>query len=85
MLEGRARVLGKETGSDFTVNFLRGAREAARLAQVFGVREAWLKSDSPSCGVGRHHSLAGLVEGDGVLAALLRTMGIVLKAEDRDP
>jgi len=85
VLAGKARVRGRRTGTDVTEAFLRGAREAAELARRFGVRTAYLKSDSPSCGAGRSHRLQGLAEGDGVLAALLRSLGIEVISVDRDP
>ncbi len=50
VLEGRARVFTRD-GRDVTAFFLRGAEEGARLARLLGVREALLKSRSPSCGL----------------------------------
>ena len=50
VLSGQAKVLTKD-GRDVTASFLRGAEEGAKLARLFGAREALLKSRSPSCGL----------------------------------
>lgn len=39
-----------EKGEDLTKNFLIGAREVLRIAKQFGITQAYLKSNSPSCG-----------------------------------
>lgn len=77
VLDGKARVL-THSGADVTDNFLRGAHEAARLADQFGAREAILKDKSPSCGVCRVYRDGQLVEGQGVTAALLASKGLRL-------
>jgi len=82
VLAGRARVL-TDSGEDVTEEFLRGARATADLARAHGVEAAILQARSPSCGCGRIYdgSHSGtLVEGDGVLAALLQTVGITTRA-----
>ncbi|MGO3796407.1 MAG: DUF523 domain-containing protein [Pauljensenia sp.] len=82
VLAGRARVL-TDSGEDVTEDFLRGARATAGLAREHGVEAAVLQARSPSCGCGRiydgTHS-GTLVDGDGVLAALLQTRGITTRA-----
>ena len=78
------RVFAKD-GADVTENFERGAREALRLAQLFGCRCAVLKARSPSCGSGIIYdgSFFGTkMEGDGVTAALLKKQGIRVYTED---
>jgi uncharacterized protein YbbK (DUF523 family) len=75
VLEGRSRVITGE-GADVTEQFVRGAREAARLAEMLGVTTAYLKSNSPSCGFGVTHGPEGKVPGNGVLAELLARMGV---------
>ncbi len=50
VLAGRARVVNR-AGKDVTEAFLRGAQEALKLVRLFGVRKAFLKSRSPSCGL----------------------------------
>lgn len=84
VLAGRASVVDEE-GRDVTGAFLRGAREALRLAGEAGVGRSVLRSRSPSCGVGAIHdgSFTGrLRPGDGLLAALLRQAGIALTTEE---
>jgi uncharacterized protein YbbK (DUF523 family) len=78
VLEGRARVMTFE-GADVTAHFVAGARVALELAHRLGIRQAILKSDSPSCGVGQIYGgqfEGTLVRGDGVTAALLKRAGI---------
>lgn len=77
------RVVAK-TGSDVTEQFRRGAGEALRLCRLYGCEAALLKERSPSCGHGViHNGLfdGGLVEGDGVTAALLVQNGIAVYGE----
>lgn len=84
VLDGKARVLGKE-GGDVTEAFLKGAREALRIAREAGATEAILKAKSPSCGLYQIHDghfQGGLVEGMGVTAALFEREGIPVRDED---
>jgi len=82
VLEGRARVVN-ERGEEVTENFLRGAKEALKLAQVLGAKRAVLKSKSPSCGVTKVYIAEGeepaLRPGMGVAAALLSREGLELE------
>ena len=66
VLGGRARVINA-AGRDVTQQFIRGAHETLLIAQKLGVKEAYLKARSPSCGTGTYH---------GVCAALLMKYGI---------
>lgn len=71
VLAGRAQLVNAD-GEDVTEQFLRGAREVLDLARRMGVRKAYLKSKSPSCGVGGlSDGEGGVRPGDGVTAALL--------------
>lgn len=81
VLAGRARVLGIG-GEDFTAEFVVGARKVAEIAAERGISSATLQARSPSCGAvqiydGSHSG--SLVEGDGVLAALLRSRGLEIE------
>ena len=38
------------SGKDVTDNYIRGAEEALKICQLFGIKEAVLKQGSPSCG-----------------------------------
>ncbi len=75
VLSGKSR-LKNEEGEDVTGQFLLGAKEVARLAQMWGIKKAYLKSKSPSCGLGVTQGPEGEIPGNGVCAELLRQMGI---------
>jgi len=75
VLAGKSRIVNAE-GADVTENFLRGAREVARLAELLGVKTAYLKSNSPSCGFGATQGPKGKTAGNGVCAELLSRMGV---------
>jgi len=78
VLCGKARVIAQD-GRDVTDNFLRGARQALRLAELVGASRAILKDGSPACGVGRIKRAGSDVPGIGVTAALLEQKGIELE------
>jgi uncharacterized protein YbbK (DUF523 family) len=48
-INAKDRVIN-EKGEDVTRNFRLGANEVLKIARMFGVKKAFLKSDSPSCG-----------------------------------
>ncbi|MCX7019580.1 MAG: DUF523 domain-containing protein [bacterium] len=50
VLDGRARVMTRD-GRDVTGNYLRGAAETLKLAQMTGASLVILNERSPSCGV----------------------------------
>ncbi len=80
------RVLSRD-GRDLTEAFGRGARATLDLARAYGCDEAILKARSPSCGKGLVHDGRfgdGLVEGDGLAAALLASEGVRVRTEE-DP
>ncbi len=75
---GKGKILSK-TGTDVTANFVKGAIETVRLARLYNVQLAVLKSKSPSCGTktvydGSHSGI--LVDGQGYTAYLLNKAGI---------
>ncbi|NDV25352.1 DUF523 domain-containing protein [Desulfovibrio sp. JC010] len=77
------KVLSNEK-ADVTGNFMRGAEEALKLAQLAGSKKAILKARSPSCGIGKIYdgTFSGtLIEGDGLFAAMLRKEGFELETE----
>lgn len=83
-----AEILGgrvmNAAGEDLTAAFERGAREALRLAGLYGAKTAILKERSPSCGAGQVYdgSFTGaLRDGDGITAALLKENGIRVLGE----
>ena len=74
-----------KTGYDVTENFLRGAEETLRYAEIYGIKEAILKQRSPSCGSGQIYdgTFSGIIiEGNGVTAALLKRKGIKVRSEN---
>ena len=78
VLDGKARVYSKD-GKDLTREFIDGAEAALALCLRHGVKEAFLKTQSPSCGVGTIYDgtfTGTLVDGTGVTAALLMRHGI---------
>lgn len=80
---GKANVVS-ENGVDVTENFLSGARKTLETVKTYGAKKAFLKSRSPSCGVGSVYNDGGnkLVEGNGVAAELLIMNGIEVKSFD---
>ena len=68
-----------------TEAFSRGAEQACRIARLFGVNTALLKSRSPSCGSGAIYdgSFSGrIVPGNGVTAEALTCMGVRVYGEE---
>ncbi|NMD42915.1 MAG: DUF523 domain-containing protein [Firmicutes bacterium] len=87
VLCGRAAVVDN-AGNDLTGQFLRGALATLRLARLFRVDGAILKSGSPSCGTGsiRDGTFSGRRRsGDGVAAALLKSCGVPVYQEGALP
>ncbi|MHC4598011.1 MAG: 2-thiouracil desulfurase family protein [Planctomycetota bacterium] len=76
VLAGRARILLRPSRTDVTEAFLRGARQVEALVRRFDIREAYLKSRSPSCGVGTVAVGTETIPGDGVTTALLKELGV---------
>lgn len=72
------RIISKD-GVDLTESFLHGAEETLKIAKLFNVKIAILKSKSPSCGSKYIYdgTFSGvLVEGTGITAEMLRKNGI---------
>ena len=83
VLDGRARVVNRD-GEDVTEAFLRGAKLAVALCRRYGIREAVLKSGSPSCGCGCIYDgsfTGGKRPGDGVTCAALKRAGVRVRTE----
>ena len=79
------RVVTK-TGGDVTAQYLRGAAEAVRLAQLLGCSVAVLKERSPSCGSGEIYDgtfTGTLTDGFGTAAEALRAAGIRVLGESQ--
>ncbi len=78
------RVINSE-GKDVTAEYMRGAKEALRMAEQFGCTAAVLKAKSPSCGRGAVYDgtfSRTLTNGAGITVTLLQKHGIKVYTED---
>jgi len=64
VLDGRLRIIAPETGKDVTRFHINGAKYTLEIAQIIGVRRAYLKGGSPSC------------DREGVTGEVLKRVGI---------
>jgi uncharacterized protein YbbK (DUF523 family) len=64
VLDEGVRIIAPETGEDVTDFHINGARYTLELAEIVGVKRAYLKSGSPSC------------DREGVTGELLQRAGI---------
>lgn len=74
----------RRDGADVTENYIRGAQEALRLAEIFECDTALLKEKSPSCGAGKIYDGSfskTLTDGNGITAELLQKNGIRIIGE----
>jgi len=85
ILSGRGKVLNRE-GEDCTEAFIKGAREALFLTEIFKIRKALLKDGSPSCGSSRIYdgTFSGKsIPDEGITAQILRHNGIHVYNENQ--
>ena len=80
VLDGNASVVDVD-GKDRRAEFVKGAEAALAEAVAGGATVAVLKDHSPSCGVRRVYRDGALLQGEGVLTALLRRHGIFVHDE----
>ena len=80
VIAGNAKVIDIN-GKDITGEFLKGAQEALKIANLMRVKSAILKERSPSCGVEFTNSDFKKVNGAGVFTALLKREGIKIFSE----
>ena len=76
----------RQDGVDVSENYIRGAKEALRLAEIFQCDTALLKEKSPSCGAGKIYDGSfskTLTEGNGISAELLQKNGIRIVGESK--
>ena len=74
VLDGKAKAISS-SGRDVTKYVVAGAHKVLEVAKRYGIKEAILKSNSPTCGSGRIYdgTFSNTLKcGDGVLAALLK-------------
>jgi len=81
VLDGTAKVINTDC-CDVTREFINGAHAVLQIAHALGVREAYLKQRSPSCGRGRVKMNGRMRDGNGVCAALLLRNGIRIHTVD---
>lgn len=84
VLNGTAPVTSSD-GEDFTIPFITGAKRTLELAREYDVNLVILKSNSPSCGVGKIYDgtfTHRLREGCGVTAALLKENGFSVVSDE---
>ncbi len=77
VLHGKAKVLAAD-GTDYTEQFIWGAKKACELLILNNITEVYLMAKSPSCGLTHIYdgTFSGtLKHGRGVLAAMLSTHG----------
>ena len=82
-IQKNGKILTK-SGKDVTKNFIKGARKTLKLVKLLEIKEAMLKSKSPSCGCGKIYdgTFSGrLIKGNGVTAALLKKNKIKVYTE----
>ncbi|NOR21303.1 MAG: DUF523 domain-containing protein [Candidatus Aminicenantes bacterium] len=84
VLERKSKVIN-ENGEDVTEQFINGAEETLRIANLFQVREFIGKSHSPSCSCEKIYdgTFSGkLIDGYGVTTELLKRNGIKIIREE---
>jgi uncharacterized protein YbbK (DUF523 family) len=77
VLAGKSKVIN-EAGADVTPQFIKGTIETEKLLTLFNIKKAYLKSKSPSCGIGKIYHERNLVDGNGVCASMLIKKNIEL-------
>lgn len=73
------------SGEDLTESFQRGAEETLNIVKLFDIKEAILKTKSPSCGYGQIYDgtfSGNLIEGKGITARLLEKNGVKITTEE---
>ena len=84
VINGKRYAINKE-GIDVTENFEKGAQEILSLAKKLNVKKAVLQPRSPSCGIGKIYNGnfdKTLIDGNGILAELLKENGIEVIGPD---
>lgn len=84
VLDGECKVINKD-GKDVTENFVMGAEQTLKIAQIFDIKESIMKQKSPSCGCGLTFDgtfSKSFIKGDGVTTALLKRNGIKVITEE---
>ncbi|MDW7668676.1 MAG: DUF523 domain-containing protein [Bacillota bacterium] len=83
LIDGKKHVVDKK-GNDVTFQFVKGGEETLKIAKLFNIETAILKSNSPSCGCGSIYDgtfTGKIVEGNGITAAILKSNNIKIYNE----
>lgn len=83
VLHGESKVISCKN-IDVTDNFIKGARESLKIAQMFNCNKALLKEGSPSCGCNFIYDgtfSGNKISGKGVTAALFNENNIEVFSE----
>lgn len=73
------------SGIDVTKEFVKGAKESLKLAKIYNIKKAIMKSKSPSCGYNKIYDGTfshRIIKGDGVTAKLFLDNGIKIFTEE---
>jgi len=84
VLMGKGKIVDSKD-EDVTAEFIKGAYETLKIAELLGANIAILKARSPSCGVSQIYdgSFSGTIRtGNGVTAQLLLSKGIKVYTEE---
>ncbi|MBN2898776.1 MAG: DUF523 domain-containing protein [Clostridia bacterium] len=74
-----------EHGEDCTMQFVKGAEEVVKIAELLNVNEALLKEGSPSCGCNRIYDgtfSGSKIAGAGLTAKMLKSRGILVMSDE---
>jgi uncharacterized protein YbbK (DUF523 family) len=83
--EVRGKKVITDLEDDVSNQYAKGAEETLHIAQLYGIKEAVFKQNSPSCGCGKVHDGTfsdRIVKGDGITTALLKKNGVNVITED---
>ena len=76
----------RQDGVEVSENYIRGAKEALRLAGIFQCDTALMKEKSPSCGAGKIYDgsfTKTLTNGNGIASEFLQKNGIRIVGESK--
>jgi len=80
VLNNKSHVID-QSGKNVTSYFLTGAKKCTEIACSLKIKEAVLKSKSPSCGVSNTSTTRGIACAPGVTAAILFSIGVQIYDE----
>jgi len=80
LLKG-STAIGRDSGKDYSSNFMKGADEVLEMAKLHHIKRVILKDGSPSCGSTYIKIDGGKCAGRGITAELLIKEGIIVETE----